>query len=34
LRNLQLEAHVAEGPAAVRCGAQVLDQILVERGAK
>jgi hypothetical protein len=34
LRNLQLEARVAERPAAVRCGTQVLDEILVERGAK
>ena len=34
LRNLPFEARVAERPAAIRCGAQVLDEILVQRGAK
>jgi len=34
LRNLPPEVCVAEYPAAVRRGAQILDEVLVERGAK
>src|SRR6266568_1184132 len=33
-RDLLLEARVAERPAAIRCGAQVLHEVLVQRGAK